>query len=108
MGRDFTGIQITIIVMSVESIESADILELTGQMLELAQSGEWERLFTVAEVRAQKISKMQFSANDRVAIEGILNIDEKIRELAQKERSGLLRELQKLSKAKNAINAYAS
>lgn len=94
--------------ISREESESAGILELTKQMLVLAQAGEWDELFAVETVRSRQINQMQFSESDRLMIEQVLQIDDKVRGLVEAERSELLNELKILNKGKNAINAYAS
>lgn len=94
--------------ISGEESESAGILELTKQMLVLAQAGEWDELFAVETVRSRQIKQMQFSESDRLMIEQVLQIDVKVRGLVEAERSELLNELKILNKGKNAINAYAS
>lgn len=95
-------------VISGEESESAGILELTKQMLGLAQAGEWDELFAVESVRSRQIDQMQFSESDRLMIEQILQIDGEVRGLVEAERSELLNELKILNKGKSAINAYAS
>lgn len=87
--------------------EMKSVLDMSKQMLVLAKAGEWDELFAVERLRADKIAQMHFTENDRLLIEQVIQEDNKVRELAEKERSALLNELKMLSKGKNALNAYA-
>ncbi len=91
------------------------IVEQTNQMLNLAMTGEWERLVEMEKERRQHL--MRYFAPDQLGslppqatreLEHIIQQDNKIKALAEEARTEVMGHLGRVKQAKQVNNAYGA
>ena len=97
--------------------ELKQFLNISQKMLELAKNNDWEKLSDL-EIDRKKIMQSFFEAknsadnlehnSDKVeqVIKNVLSINEKIEQLAQKEKATIGQQLHGLKKKQNVHSAY--
>ncbi len=86
--------------------EIAPVMDMTQQMMDLAESSRWEELIAMEKVRDQRIKNIRNFKIALPVIEQILVMDASICKLAEDEKSRIKQQLLDLNKGKNAIQAY--
>ena len=100
--------------MDYKNKQLTDVIEYSETMLEEAEAGNWETVFTVERQRSQILKECfspPFTKNDKdennEKILQILNINKKLEAITSKARDDIRNQAGSINKGRHAVGMYA-